>query len=316
MRNNWRLALLPALLLGGFFISGKTNAASQPPSGITVSPAFQQVSIESTESSQPVTFTITNNKTSAQSIILSSADFNTLSETGGLFFVGANPTELQKKYGLSQWLDLPQKDYTLQPKQTIKVTASILNQASLQPGGHYGALMVSSDDGTSGATTNNVSVHPIASSLLFVTKLGGDTHKLSLSNVYIKHSLLRLPSSVTLRFHNDGNTHVTPRGSVSVYDARDRLISKGIINEDSGIILPSAYRRYSVDLSRVTFPRLPGKYTLKVDFRFDGIDQYRRYSTSFFSVPRLASGLEILALLLILGSVVFIAVRNYRSYRK
>lgn len=313
----WCLAFGLSLVFGFWCLNFKTLAAgTAAPTGITVSPAFQQVSIDSSEATQPVSFTIINNKDSAQTISLSAQDFNSLSETGGLLFVGANPTQLQKKYGLAEWLQLPQKSLTLQPKQSIKITANILNLASLSAGGHYGALMIGLDNGGKAAGNSNVSLHPVASSLLFVTKIGGDTHKLSLANVYVKHSLLRLPSSVTLRFHNDGNTHLIPRGSVSLYDGRHRLISKGIINQDSGIILPGTFRRYTVFLSSVSRPLLPGHYTLNVDFRFDGISQYRRYSTSFFSMPRLARTIEVLAAVLILAVIGWWAVRNYRSYSK
>jgi hypothetical protein len=317
-----RLRLLAIALLAAascLFLNSapKTAAAdSAAPTGITVSPAFQQVSIDSSELAQPVSFTIINNKTTPQTISLSAQDFNSLSETGGLLFVGANPTQLQKKYGLAQWLQLPQKSLTLQPKQSVKITANILNLPSLSAGGHYGALMIGLDNGGKQASGNGVSLHPVASSLLFVTKIGGDTHKLSLANVYVKRSMLRLPGSVTLRFHNDGNTHLIPRGSVSLYDGRQRLISKGIINQDSGIILPGTFRRYSVYLSSVHRPLLPGHYTLNVDFRFDGISQYRRYSTSFFSIPRLARTIEVLIVLVILTVIAWWIVRNYRSYNK
>jgi hypothetical protein len=263
-------------------------AASSAPAGIVVSPAFQQSSIPAGADKQPVYFTVTNNKPSVQKFKLSVADFNTLGETGGLFFVGANPTELQKKYGLATWLELPTSSLVLQPKQTVKVSADILNLGTLSPGGHYGALMVSPDDGTSGATTNNVSVHPIASSLLFVTKLGGDTHKLGLSGVDVKHTLFSLPSSVTLRFHNDGNTHVTPRGTVTLSTPQGRVIGRGIINEDSNIVLPETYRQLSVPLKKVASAYATGRYVLNVSFRFDGINQYRQYQTSFLYFPVLA----------------------------
>lgn len=317
---NRRLAvLLPLLIIcSAVLVMGRPAKAadSSPPQGITISPAFQQVSIDSSQASQPVSFSITNNKPTTQNLTLSSADFNTLSETGGLVFVGSKPTDIQKKYGLAEWFDLPQKSLSIQPKQTIKVSADILNLASMPAGGHYGALLVSLSNGSQSGQNGNVSIHPIASSLLFVTKIGGDTHKLSLANVYVKHSLLRLPGSVTLRFHDDGNTHLIPRGSVTLYDSGHRLISKGIINQDSGIILPAAYRRYSVQLQRVNIPHLPGRYTLNVDFRFDGISQYRRYSASFFSIPRLVAGAEIIIAVALIAGAVLLAVRNYRSYKK
>jgi hypothetical protein len=309
--------LLVTLIFSLFLFPSLTHRvlAAQTPSGITVSPAFQQVSVPAGTAQQPVTFTITNNKKSPQSISLSVADFNTLNESGGLFFVGTNPTQLQQKYGLAKWVSLPQKQLTLSASQTVKINAEILNLPTLAAGGHYGALMISLTGSGSGA--NEVGLKPIASSLLFATKQPGDTHHLSLSNVYIKHSIFSLPKTVTLRFYNDGNTHVVPRGVVQIVGPNGKLISRGIINQNSGIILPETYRQYKVELSSQTTARLPGSYKLSVDFRFDGIDQFRGYQTSFYYVSLAASVIAAVVILtmLMLGYKLYKSVKLKRRTR-
>jgi hypothetical protein len=281
-----RLAAILFLALGGSFCCiHKTSAvtlAQKTPSGIILSPAVVQASIGSTESEHQLNFQITNNKPKTQTINISSADFNTLDESGGLLFVGTNPTQLQKKYGLATWITLPQTSLTLEPKQTATITAVISNQASLAPGGHYGALMLALDDNSQPSTTNNVAVHPIASSLLFVNKVGGDTHKLRLTNVYASHNIFKLPSQITLRFYNDGNTHLIPRGTIEVTDPQGKLVAKGIINENSNLILPETYRRISVGLNKVGNSLIPGKYKITTNFRFEGYDQFRSYQSSQF----------------------------------
>jgi len=283
MRNKLRTwAALGTLIILFLMSARQSSAATKQPSGVTISPAFQQVSINQNELEQAVTFRITNNQSKAQTYNLSAADFNTLGESGGLFFVGTNPTELQKKYGLAKWFSLPAKTIIIQPKQTYVLKAMIENLPDLTPGGHYGALMLSQSNGSS---NNQVSVHPIASSLMFVTKLGGDTHMLGLNGVETKHSLFSLPSNITLRFHDDGNTHLTPRGIVTISTPQGRLITRGIINEDSNIILPETYRRYNVQLKKVSSAYAVGRYVLNVNFRFDGLNQFRRYQVSFLYVP-------------------------------
>lgn len=259
----------------------KASATAQQPDGLTVSPAFQMVTVPVGASQQPVSFKITNNRPVAQSFSLSVADFNALNESGGLFFVGTNPTSLQKKYGLAKWISLPQASISLQPKQTMTINATILNLPDLNPGGHYGALMIALGGQNQ---PGSIAIHPIASSLLFVTKLGGDTHRMSLKSVSFDSRLFKLPSKMTLRFHNDGNTHLVPRGSVSIFNPNGKLISKGIINENSGILLPEVDRDYSVSLHKVAISNLPGKYKIKVDFRFDGLNQYRSYQKTFFYI--------------------------------
>jgi hypothetical protein len=294
----WLLFMLSLVLLGGV----SSAAAPQQPKGITVSPAFQQVTVPAGSVQAPVKFTLTNNKSAPQNISLSVADFSSLNESGGLFFVGTNPTALQKKYGLAKWFSLPQKSLTLQPKQTVNINAEILNLPDLSPGGHYGALMISLGNGAAG--DNSVGISPVASSLLFVAKLGGDTHKLGLADVTFSHSLFSLPGTIQLRFHNDGNTHLVPRGTVYITAPGGKVVIKGIINGDSGIILPQTFRRYSVPMQKIGNSNAAGKYQLHVDFRFDGIDQYRSYQASFNQLPIVfvMAVFVILALILAVGA--------------
>jgi hypothetical protein len=284
--------------------------ATKTPSGVTVSPAFQDVQIQADEPRHLLQFSITNNRPTVESIQLSTTDFGALSETGGLFFIGANPTDLQKKYGLSKWLSLPEPSVTIQPKQTTKINAYILNGQTLSPGGHYGALMLAlSSENQASSKNNKIALHPIASSLLFITKLGGDTHKLKLNNVDFSHNPLSAPSSVTLRFYNNGNTHLIPRGTVTLTSPGGKVISQGTINQDSNLILPEVYRKYTVPLIKVSTAIRPGNYKLTVNFRFDGYEQFRTYQASIFllTVPAIV-------LLAISPMVVVCAIYIYKKY--
>ena len=288
-------AVIFNLMFFGMALGGRASAAA--PTGLTVSPAFQQVTIQAGASDQPVSFKITNDRPVAQNLSLSVRDFNTLNESGGLFFVGTNPTDLQKKYGLAKWLSLPTKNIMLQPHQTITLNGQIFNLPDLSAGGHYGALMISLG---SGQSNGRVGFNPIASSLLFVTKPQGAIYQLSLSNVYFKHSLVSLSGSVTLRFQNTGNVHVVPRGSVYVNGPNGKLVSKGIINQNSNIILPGTFRRYNVTLNKISSSSSAGTYKLHADFRFDGISQYRSYEKNIFYIPIVAL---LIIILIVLGLI-------------
>lgn len=299
------LLVLPALAL-----SGRAAGAAPAATGITISPAFQMVTIQPSASEQPVVFKITNNRPVAQDLSFAVRDFNTLNESGGLFFVGTNPTALQKKYGLAKWFSLPTTSLTIPAGQTATLNASIVNLPDLSPGGHYGALMISLGDGNS---AGKVGLQPIASSLLFVTKPGGDTHRLGLSSVSFSHTLFKLPGSVNLRFHNDGNTHLVPRGNVYLEDPSGKVISKGIINDDSGIILPETYRRYFVPMRTIASSNKVGKYKLRIDYRFDGFDGYRSYQKSFWHLPTIAAALAVVIFVVAGGVFWHFRPRRHKS---
>ncbi len=282
MRSSLKLSLAAAAgLLIGLLPGPRGTAADQSVNGLTVSPALAKVDIQPGETQHRLEFTITNNRPTAQTLQLSAADFNSLEDTGGLVFVGSNPTQLQKKYGLAKWLSLAQTSLSLAPHQTVSLTADILNQPDLAAGGHYGALMLSLENGGPPAAGNQISLQPIASALIFVNKLGGDIHSLKLEKTSFSHSWLHLPTRVDLGFHNTGNTHVVPRGEVLLSDPGGRLIAKGIINTSSAIILPERQRTLSVSLRQLSLPNLPGHYHLNVNYHFDGFDQARSYQTSF-----------------------------------
>jgi hypothetical protein len=216
-------------------------------------------------------------------------------------------------YGLAKWLQLPQKSITLQPKQTQTIQDQILNLPDLSPGGHYGALMLQANNPGSSDVSNKVSVRPIASSLLFITKLGGDTHKLSLSGVIFSRTLFSLPKSVDLRFHNDGNSHVVPRGNVYLRTAGGKLISQGTVNEDSNLVLPETYRQLNVRLHETGGLVPSGKYSLQVDFRFDGIDIFRSYRQDFYVLQPWTILLVVMILVLAAGGIAVYKKRTKKS---
>lgn len=303
----WRRRIGSGLLIlasAGSIYAG--HAAAATPGGITVSPAVHQVDLDASVLSQPVHFRVTNDQGVAQTLHLSVADFNTLGDSGGLVFAGTNPTALEKKYGLAAWAQLSQSSVTVPANSTVSVVVNILNAASLTPGGHYGALMLAVDSGQSGSGANVVSLNPVAASLLFVTKIGGDTHHLVLTSAAAAHSLFSLPSVVTLGFQNTGNTHLVPRGVVTLYHGSS-LIRKGIVNEDSAIILPESTRLYAVPLKSLSGLATPGTYTLQIEYRFDGYDQFRTYRTTILYIPLLWVGAGILLLaLLAVGVVVWL----------
>jgi hypothetical protein len=303
-----------AILCCFFLVNSSSAQQTKKPTGITISPAFAQVQVSATETEHPIRLKVTNNEDKPQTLEISAADFNTLDESGGLLFVGTNPTELQKKYGLAKWIRLPETSITLEPKETKNIDAIIVNEPDFAPGGHYGALMLSLPSSSLDEKQNKVAINSIASSLLFVTKTGGEIYKLQLNKVEDSHNIFKLPNSVTLRFKNNGNTHLTPRGVVTIIDPSGKVVKKGVINQDSNIILPEAFRRYTVDLNNISTARLPGKYKTVVDFRFDGYEKFRTYQTSqFLLTPNVV--FLIVPIIVILAAISALYLSKNRSYK-
>lgn len=311
-------------MLGILTLAGITNHvnpayAAGIATGLTISPGVQQISIAADEQDHNVNFSLTNNRDAPLLVNLNTADFNTLDESGGLFFVGTNPSALQAKYGLNKWIILDQKSVILQPKKTFVVHAKILNQPDLAPGGHYGALLVSINNPQ--AASKKISIRPIASSLLFVTKVGGDTHRLDLLSVKTTHNPFSAPTAVSLRFRNSGNSAITPRGVAVISKGKTQIYAKGIINQNSSLILPETNRVYSVSLDKLSNYFVPGRYKLTINYRFDGFSGFRVYQQSFlvYSSSFLALMLATFLLIIILVKrrrYVVLMLKKAWAYRK
>lgn len=275
-------------LLSGLF-SREFVFAQNNQSGLTVSPAFQEILLRQSDQETHFTVSLKNDTEVSTTLGLTVYDFGSLDESGGVAFLGAS-SDLAKKYALASWMIPETERVTLAPGETGLVSVRIKNDETLSPGGHYGALMFQVEDttGVHGSVADNVSVKQMFSTLVFMKKVGGEVYGLALDEQQFNDSLFGLDESVVLPFRNDGNVHVVPRGVVSIRDPLGRMVAKGAINEETSIILPETKRNYKVKLSDQATAFIPGKYTLQTVYRYDGKDDFSTLATSFYSIPPLS----------------------------
>jgi hypothetical protein len=262
------------LVLAGLSLLASRPAAAET-NGIVVTPPFQEVVLNPSDPSKEFTITLTNRTDTDQQIVVSALDFKSLDESGGVAFVGQDET----KYGVATWLSLDKPSLLLPKHSSATVPVTIRNESSLASGGHYGAVrfMVSAGDASG---SNRVTVRQNVASLLFVKKLGGEHYSLTLSAVEQPKNWLSGEQAIGLRFYNSGNIHAVPRGTVELVRGKT-VYSRGVINSESGIILPESFRRYTTKLLGLKGVK-PGRYTLKVTYRYDGSDKLETYEQSVF----------------------------------
>ncbi len=259
-----------------------TEQATQ--NSFTLSPYFQNIDVAASDENVPFSVNVTNTTDAPAVFRLSVLDFGTLDESGGVAFLGSSSN---LKYGLASWVSLPNDTLVLKPGETQSVKGTIKNQESLSPGGHYGALFFRIEDNTDQVAVNkdNVAFNPSFASLFFVRKIGGETYGLKLSNFDFTHNILFVPKALKLRFQNTGNTHIAPRGIVTIADPLGRPIEKGIINNASALILPETFRIYPVSFLSLARTFIPGRYTLAINYRYDGKDDLDTEQFKFFFLP-------------------------------
>ncbi|HSW37424.1 MAG TPA: hypothetical protein VLG37_03595 [Candidatus Saccharimonadales bacterium] len=297
------ILVISALALVLPAIAQATTPAPVKRSGVTVSPAFQELTIQAVDYVKPSNFTVTNNDSSTASFTLSAIDMGALDDTGGLIFSGL-PADYQKKYGLAKWVQLEQTDITIAGHSTFTVQFRISNDDSLAPGGHYGAIVMT-PKAKGASNKNQIALSPQPTSLLFVKKIGGELYKLTLQDIKTSNGFWHLPNEVKLNFKNTGNVHVVPRGLLVVKDPFGKETARGIVNEASSLVLPERSRNFIVSIKDMNRPLWPGRYRLLVGFRYDGQAKTREVSLYF----------TWLNLPLLFGLVVLMSMAGYGGYR-
>jgi hypothetical protein len=241
-------------------------AAAKTENGITISPVQKELVVSSGLVEATTTVELTNNSGKNLVGTVRLLDFKTLDETSGLLFSQAGIPS--SKYGLATWMTLVNGETVnvLNGKTTL-IPVHISNRADLAPGGHYGAVVITL--GTTGQQApSQASFKQELVSLILVNKLGGADYGLLLESMKVDRGG-DMPGTAIFRFRAGGNTHVTPRGYVTVTDSHGTLIEKGIINIESTTILPGTSRQMISLLEPTSKTHAAGRLKLTAFYRND-----------------------------------------------
>ena len=310
--KKWAWAFLVAVVVAWGISPAVANAATSLttlPAGITLAPFLQAVSVASFEPTKNFTIQVTNHTNSIRNFTVGVTDFGAQNEFGGVAFLGLTESSYVAKHGLVKWLTVDQPTFSLAPNVSTTLTLTIRNDEGLMPGGHYGAVLVNETTGSGQSEANRITANPTVSSLIFVTKLGGEKYDLRLNKFTHDVSWLHVPVVAHLRFQNPGNVAVVPRGTVQLLGPHDRLIGQGAINEDSRFILPDAYAQLTVPIKPVAAaPWWPAHYTLRINYRYDGLAQTATHSEKFYFINPLH---VLVSVVIILGLTIALYCYRY-----
>jgi hypothetical protein len=284
--------------MGLMVMSGKKVLAE---GGFYVNPPFTDVEIKPDSEESSFELEIGNRSQTEAVFKMTVADFGSLDETGGVAFLTVSKDNNERKYALASWISLERDLVTVSPGKTEKIKVTILNKGSLTPGGHYGAVLATVKS-ASGVSSDAVGVNQSLATLIYVLKAGGEKPSLVFKSLEFGKNLFYFSKTVKLRFWNNGNVHVVPRGTVEVKNISGEIAAKGIINEGSVRVLPESFRVMELPMRKVKFWNWPGKYTIEVNFRYDGNEILTNVKTEIFYVGYegtilILAGLGIIAIL-------------------
>ncbi len=232
-----------------------------------MSPTIKELEISSGLIEAHSTIVLTNHNQQPVAVTVRTADMSSINDSLGF---GKSSVSLAK-YGLANWMSLPGGDQVIIPSgKTVDIPVSITNRSDLAPGGHYGAVVVSA--GSANTASNTLGFKQELVSLVFVKKHGGEQYGLQLTRM--KPDGGSQPDIVSLTFRDTGNVHVVPRGEVRLEDAKGTLLSKGIINPESTIVLPGGERQFVVIMKPVASSHALGRYKLTAYYHPEGVAQY------------------------------------------
>ena len=274
---------------------------------ITLEPALQEVVIAN-DARTTVPIVLENTSSVEQRFNLRVVDFGSLDESGGVAFLGSGDP---REYEAAKWMEIPVTDILVAPQSQTRVDVTIKNDDTFSPGGHYGAVLFENDTPDTGAAdTARIAVRQVFSALVYVRKVGGEVFSFRLESKEYRTQLWRLPETVSLRFTNEGNVHVIPRGTVRISDPLGRTIKKATINQSSGLVLPNTKRRFDERFVSLAPAWLPGQYSIRVEYRYDGKDSFEVSGEKYWYWPPVTTGI----LIVILGGFLMLRYSHKEGY--
>ncbi|MDO8241292.1 MAG: hypothetical protein Q7T51_04925 [Candidatus Moranbacteria bacterium] len=278
-----KITVFAIILILGLIVCTNNKASAQDEAkGFSITPFFREVVLSENSRVEKFELEVVNSRDFPAVFRISALDFGSLNETSGVAFAGSQ--DLNSKYNLASWISLERDAIVLAPGEKQIVRGTVENKEVLSPGGHYAAVVFKMENDGNDAMSN-VDLRPSVASLIFVRKMGGEIYGLNLKEHSIARSFWGLPTAVRLRFQNTGNVHLSPRGTVKVADMLGREVRRGIINEESSLILPETFRVFPTNLRNFVIAFIPGMYNIAIDYRYDGEEGFMTQQQQIFVVP-------------------------------
>lgn len=293
------------LIIGLFFLlfSGKVYSA-EIENSLTVEPSTIHLDLSRDEPFTTVLYT--NHSDHSVFLTFDTSDFT---EGGNNYSLRFLQTKEEKNsfYGLSSWILFDRNSMVLAPGQTEALTITI-NKEELPAGGHYAAVLATIQPDS---LKNDITMQGVLTTLVFVrTATGREREQAVLQGVAVNDSGFGFPDSVSFRLQNQGNVQVIPHGTIVVSNMFHQIVTRGVVNIDSLIILPESLRVYKTNLVKPDGVLIPGLYTVKLELHYGKSNQPLSSKTTFFSFGNI-SALEIVIFIgIIVGLFVFFRKRT------
>lgn len=275
--------------------------------GITIDPAFQEIVLSEEQPIASASLSIKSEYEVPVELEVFAYDFMQVDHFGSLSLL--NGFETAYPHTLASFLRLSEDRFVLDAYGTSTLTIRVQNRDTLDPGGHYAAVILRQVSDAN----NTRQVLPAVSSLVLLRKQGAERFHLSIDRVELTEQALRfsIPEDIAIIFRNEGNTHLTPRGSVRLYDVFNRSVYDGVLNTESVYVLPGTQRRIVVPIQKIRTILPIMILSLQIDGSGEPGQYPFRYENSFLYIQPLTLAICCIVSML---TTLFI-IKKYRKKR-
>lgn len=311
-----KITLIAIILLGTLLWFKKENASAQG-FNIEVSPGKSNLTIQPGDS-YVQTFRVGNYSGTKKTLYIYVQDFTVISEDGApKFFEKGEATEEERRFALSQWIQLPSESIEVENNEVMEIDAVINVPQDAEAGGHYGAFFVQTENPAQEGTSIG-SIGRIAS--LMLVNIPGDVDEEVVINRAYTDKSIYFEENPQIEFitylQNKGNVHGIPVGAFNITGSGAFKSKSIIFNQDQSAVLPGAPERkisetFKLDTGEQSFIPPMGRFTIDLVARY-GTNNLPLETTIFFWVLP-AKFLAIAGLSTILG--LFIVWRALLSFK-
>ncbi len=209
-------------------------------------------------------------------------NFTTDNENGQPAFFESG--DESRSYTLSQWVQFDREFIRVAANEEERFDVVISAPENAEPGGHYGAVLFSTEKPSEAATEDtHVSVVGMVGTLLLATVPGEIEERLELEQFAVPKVVFGSVATLDLLFRNTGNVHVKPKGEIVVRNWSGNQTTVLNVNAGNGNVLPESRRKFSQlwDLTLKNF----GLYTATAQLTYGSAPSELVEKKQFFVLP-------------------------------
>ena len=176
--------------------------------------------------------------------------------------------ENSEKTTLASWITIAKGPHTIPPEQNTEISFFVEVPDNAPPGGHYAAILVSTEEPKDGVEKLAVKTSQAVTSLFFVRIEGDVDENGSIREFRVIDSVVPTTNAeFSLRFENKGNVHLQPRGDIVITNMWGTPRGKIPVNYQThfGNVLPMSIRDFN--------------FSWNSDFRISDIGRYKAVAT-------------------------------------